>query len=152
MIIGNGVAALEAVIAFRKLNSDADVTVISDESEYPFSRPALMYVFMGQVRFTDTLLYDPSRLNELRLNLVNDRVTGVDPKSKVVLLESGASYPYDRLLIATGSRPRLIRFEGETSLFDLQNVCGFYHLADLQKLDHLCGASKTAVIIGGYPR
>ena len=142
-------AALEAAIAFRKLNSEADLTVISDESEYPFSRPALMYVFMGQVRFSDTLLYDASRLATLRLNLVSGRVTGVDSSRKQLTLESGETCHFDRLLIATGSRPRLIRFQGETSLFQLQNVCGFYHLADLKKLDNLCATSTTAVITGG---
>ena len=149
VIIGNGVAALEAAVAFRKLDPDSELRVISDESELPFSRPALMYVFMGQVRFKDTLLYDPSRLEQLNLKSMKDRVVGIETEEKTLLLHSGKTLSYDRLLIATGSTPRKIRFEGEDDLFKLENVCGFYHLDDLKKLDALSRHSKRVVITGG---
>ena len=78
VIIGNGVAALEAAVTFRRYDRDSKLVVISDESVVPFSRPALMYVFMGQLRFKDTHLYDPKKLEQLRAEFVQDRVTDID--------------------------------------------------------------------------
>ena len=108
VIVGNGVAALEAAIALRQADREAEITVVSDESGLPFSRPALMYVFMGQLRFQDTLLYDATRLKELNLNLLQGRAIGLDTSRNCVVLDSGTELSYDRLLIATGSRPKEI--------------------------------------------
>jgi len=80
---------------------------------------------------------------------LKDRVVGIETGQRTLLLHSGEKLSYDRLLIATGSRPRKIRFEDEDDLFNLENVCGFYHLQDLTKLDALSNTSKRAVITGG---
>ena len=149
VIIGNGVAALEAAVTFRQYDREAELIVISDESRVPFSRPALMYVFMGQLRFKDTQLYDPKRLEQLHAEFVQDRVTGIDVAHKQLTLNSARELQYDRLLIATGSMPRSLNFEKEDNLFGLENVCGFYHLVDLEKLDRLSRKSRRAVITGG---
>ena len=81
VIIGNGVAALEAAVTFRQYDREAELIVISDESTVPFSRPALMYVFMGQLRFKDTQLYDPKKLEQLR-RLCSGSVTDIDVRGK----------------------------------------------------------------------
>ncbi|MDX1666364.1 MAG: FAD/NAD(P)-binding oxidoreductase, partial [Saprospiraceae bacterium] len=57
-IIGNGVAGITAARFIRKL-SDHDITVISSETDYFFSRTALMYIYMGHMRFRDTQPYEP---------------------------------------------------------------------------------------------
>ena len=115
----------------------------------PFSRPALMYVFMGQLRFKDTHLYDPKKLEQLRAEFVQDRVTGIDVQTQAAHFEFSRKLKYDRLLIATGSMPRSLNFENENNLLALENVCGFYHLVDLEKLDRLSRKSRRAVITGG---
>ena len=91
VIIGNGVAALEAAVTFRRYDRDSKLIVISDESMVPFSRPALMYVFMGQLRFKDTHLYDPKRLEQLRADFVQDRVTDIDVRGQELVLSSAGS-------------------------------------------------------------
>ena len=149
VIIGNGVAALEAAVTFRRYDRDSKLIVISDESMVPFSRPALMYVFMGQLRFKDTHLYDPKKLEQLRAEFVQDRVTDIDVQGQELVLSSVRKLKFDRLLIATGSMPRSLNFENENNLLALENVCGFYHLVDLEKLDRLSRKSRRAVITGG---
>ncbi|MEO6190756.1 MAG: FAD-dependent oxidoreductase, partial [Saprospiraceae bacterium] len=50
VIIGNGISGTNAARFIRK-NSDHEILMISSESEYPFSRTALMYVYMGHLKF-----------------------------------------------------------------------------------------------------
>ena len=81
--------------------------------------------------------------------LFEDRVTDIDVRGQELVLSSAGKLKYDRLLIATGSMPRGLNFENEHHLFGLENVCGFYHLVDLEKLDRLSRKSRRAVITGG---
>ena len=57
VIIGNGIAGVTAARHIRKL-SDKKITIISAESEYFFSRTALMYVYMGHMKFEHTQPYE----------------------------------------------------------------------------------------------
>ena len=56
-IVGNGIAGVTAARTARKLNSHARIQLISDETDYFFSRTALMYIYMGHMRFEDTMPY-----------------------------------------------------------------------------------------------
>ena len=49
-IIGNGIAGITAARWLRKLDNKVEITVISDEGDYFFSRTALMYIYMGHMR------------------------------------------------------------------------------------------------------
>ena len=75
-----------------------------------------MYVFMGQLRFKDTHLYDPKKLEQLRAEFVQDRVTDIDVRGQELVLSSVRKLKFDRLLIATGSMPRSLNFENENNL------------------------------------
>lgn len=67
VIIGNGIAGITAARWIRKL-SDHRITVISSESDYFFSRTALMYVYMGHMRWQDILPYDADFYKKIVLN------------------------------------------------------------------------------------
>ena len=58
VIIGNGITGITAARTLRKLSDDT-ITVISGETDYFFSRTALMYIYMGHMRFEDTQPYPP---------------------------------------------------------------------------------------------
>ena len=73
VIIGNGIAGITAARWIRK-HSDHSVTIISDETEFFFSRTALMYVFMGHMRFKDIKPYEDWFWKKNRLDLLNARV------------------------------------------------------------------------------
>jgi len=145
IIIGNGIAGSTAARYIRK-NSDHEITMISGETEYPFSRTALMYVYMGHMKFEHTKLYEDWFWAKNRIKTVKAWVKSINPTDKSILLENGQNLKFDKLIIATGSKSNKFGWPGQ----DLQGVQGLYHLQDLQSMEAAskAGLSK-AVIVGG---
>ena len=75
VIVGNGVAGIEAALALRARDDEARITLVSAEHDHFFSRPALMYVFAGQMRLRDTEPYDRGLYERMRFERVSERVT-----------------------------------------------------------------------------
>ena len=147
VIIGNGIAGVTAARHIRKL-SDKKITIISSETEYFFSRTALMYVYMGHMKFEHTQPYEKGFWKKNRIELVKGHVTQVIPDEKKLVLASTESIFYDKLIIATGSKPNKFGWPGQ----DLDGVQGLYSKQDLDMLEvnapnkKVC---KRAVIVGG---
>lgn len=145
VIIGNGIAGATAALEIRK-RIEASITLISDETEFPYARTALMYIFMGQVSLPHTYLYPTDVWKEKNINLLKSRVIGLDRAAKTITLTDGRELSYDQLILATGSLSILPDCEG----IDLPGVCALYHLEDLNKIEHqLLSNVKSAVIVGG---
>lgn len=145
VIIGNGITGISAAMALRRLKPTWKITMISKESPFFFSRPALMYIYMGHMRFADTKPFEDWRWDELRIERIHDRVTGVEPERGRVKLKTSGYVGYDKLLVATGSKPNKFGWPGQ----DLDRVGGFYDLQDLAGLERATEGLKTAVIVGG---
>lgn len=128
VIIGNGVAGMEAALTIRERQPDWDISIVSEESDHFFSRTALMWVFCGQMSMKDIEPLERDVYERLRFHRVRARATRVDPEAKKVEL-AGSIPPlsYDRLLIACGSRARPGPWEGS----DLRGVGHFVTLQDL---------------------
>ncbi|MCT4664900.1 MAG: NAD(P)/FAD-dependent oxidoreductase [Flavobacteriales bacterium] len=147
IIIGNGIAGVTAARHIRKLSRDK-ITIISEESSYFFSRTALMYVYMGHMKFEHTQPYESHFWTENKIDLLQDRVEQIETKKQVLHLKSGNEVPYDQLIIATGSKPNKFGWPGQ----DAHGVSGLYHKQDLERIEKLAPnnkACKRAVIIGG---
>ncbi|MDD4991153.1 MAG: FAD/NAD(P)-binding oxidoreductase [Paludibacter sp.] len=144
VIIGNGISGITAARNIRKKN-DNRITVISEESPFFFSRTALMYVFMGHMKFEHTQPYENDFWEKNKIDLLHDTVLKVDPNQKSVLLKTGKSLQYDDLIIATGSKSNKFGWPGQ----DLDGVQGLYHKQDLEKLTKSYKTIKRAVIVGG---
>lgn len=147
VIIGNGIAGITAARHIRK-NSDKKITVISAESPYFFSRTALMYVYMGHMKFEHTQPYENWFWKKNRIDLIQDYVTRVDHEHKTLLLKFGQPVTYDKLIIATGSVPNKFNWPGQ----DLHGVQGLYSKQDLEALERYAPNNKMckrAVIVGG---
>ena len=153
VIIGNGISGITAARTLRK-KSGCDITVVSAESPYFFSRTALMYVYMGHMKFEHSQPYENSFWEKNRINLAHDRVENVDFQKKELNLQSGKSLNYDKLLIATGSKSNKFGWPGQ----DLKGVQGLYSYQDLKLLEENTHGPNTtasnqrvkhAVIIGG---
>ncbi len=147
VIIGNGISGITAARHIRK-HSDYRITVISAESEYFFSRTALMYVYMGHLTFRQTEPYEPGFWAKNRIALKSGYVERVEPESKSILLRDGQSMAYDKLIIATGSQPNKFGWPGQ----DLEGVQGLYSKQDLEQLERTAPdrhACSRAVIVGG---
>lgn len=143
-IIGNGIAGITAARHIRK-RSDHAITVISAETDYFFSRTALMYIYMGHMRFEDTQPYESWFWRKNRIDLLRGYVEGVDAENRRLRLRSGQELAYNDLLIASGSRSNRFGWSGQ----DLKGVQGLYSYQDLQQMEHDTVGIEHAVIVGG---
>ena len=106
VIIGGGPAGVIAAETIRKQAPYDNITIISDEAVPAYSRMAIPYLLMGNVKEDGTYLRkDPSHLKNLHINWVQAGVKHVDVALKKVALHSGIEITFDTLLIATGSHP-----------------------------------------------
>ncbi|MBF04688.1 MAG: FAD-dependent oxidoreductase [Flavobacterium sp.] len=144
VIIGNGISGVTLARHIRK-NSDKRITIISEESEYFFSRTALMYVYMGHMKFEHTQPYEANFWKKNKIELLFKKVTQVLPEENSLRLNDNTLFKYDRLVIATGSKPNKFGWPGQ----DATGVLGLYHKQDLEKLESLSKDATGAVIVGG---
>lgn len=145
VVVGNGIAGVTAARHVRKLDAAASVTLVSDETLHPYARTALMYVYMGHLALGHTHLYEERFWRVNRIERVHDRVEEVDAAAKRLRLRSGATLDYDRLLLATGSRPARGGWPGE----DLAGVQGLYGLTDLEAMERDTRGVRRAAVVGG---
>ncbi|WP_397364646.1 NAD(P)/FAD-dependent oxidoreductase [Olleya sp. R77988] len=147
VIIGNGISGVTLARHVRKL-SDKKITIISAETDYFFSRTALMYVYMGHMKFEHTQPYENWFWEKNRINLKKGYVKTVETKSKTLHFADGDTLQYDKLVIATGSKPNKFGWPGQ----DLKGVQGLYSKQDLDNLEVVAPNNKVckrAVIVGG---
>lgn len=147
VIIGNGIAGISAARHIRK-HSDKRIIIVSAETDYFFSRTALMYVYMGHMKFEHIQPYEDWFWEKNRIEPVRAYVNHVDVVNKQLHLEGARALSYDKLIIATGSKPNKFGWPGQ----DLHGVQGLYSKQDLDLLEvnapnkEVC---KRAVIVGG---
>ncbi|WP_373518080.1 NAD(P)/FAD-dependent oxidoreductase [Pricia sp.] len=147
VIIGNGIAGVTAARHIRKL-SDNSITLISAETDHFFSRTALMYVYMGHMRWTDIEPYEHWFWEKNRLELKKAYVERIDTEAKTLHFSEGDTLKYDKLIIATGSVTNTFGWEG----LELDGVQGLISKQDLDKLEKNAPNNKVcpkAVIVGG---
>lgn len=144
VILGNGIAGITAARHIRK-RSDHAITVISDESEHFFSRTALMYVYMGHMRFRDTQPYEDWFWEKNRIALLRVRIERIDFQGKKLFTTKGEIVAYDKLLLAVGSKSNKFGWPGQ----DLDGVHGLYHFQDLEAMERHTPGLERAVIVGG---
>ena len=145
VIIGNGIAGVTAAITARRLAADARITLVAAESVHHYSRPALMYLYLGHLRYADVKPYEDWFWMENRLELVHALATGVDTAARTVQLATGADLSYDHLLLATGSVGRFADWPGQ----QLHGVQGFYGLPDVASMARDTQSIRHAVVVGG---
>jgi NADPH-dependent 2,4-dienoyl-CoA reductase/sulfur reductase-like enzyme len=106
VIIGGGPAGVIAAETIRKLAAYDNITIISDEPEPPYSRMAIPYLLMGNVKEDGTYLRkSATHLKDLHINWVQAGVKHVDIATKKIAFDSNLEVTFDTLLIATGSHP-----------------------------------------------
>ena len=106
VIIGNSAAAVGCIEGIRKQDKDGTITLISDEPYFTYSRPLISYLLLGRtdrqrMQYRPDDFYDKNRVRPL----LGKRAKSIDPESKQVVLDDGTALHYDKLLVATGSRP-----------------------------------------------
>ena len=144
VIIGNGISGITAARHLRKRGNDR-ITVVSSETDHFFSRTALMYIYMGHMRFENTKPYEDWFWKKNKIELIKDHVVQVQPTEKNLQLASGGSLSYDVLIIASGSKSNKFGWPGQ----DLKGVQGLYSYQDLLEMETNTKGIHHAVIIGG---
>lgn len=146
VILGNGISGVTCARHLRKLDSKVRITLVSGESKYFFSRTALMYVFMGHMKFEHTQPYENHFWEKNRIELKEAWVEKVDFSEKSIVFGPDEKMSYDTLIIATGSKPNKFGWPGQ----DLAGVQGLYSKQDLELMEaNTQGEVNRAVIVGG---
>jgi NAD(P)H-nitrite reductase large subunit len=145
VIIGGGPAAINAIETLRQFDhGDASITLISDEPAH--SRMALPYWLAGQIPREHTLIADDAYYQKLGVDAhIGVRVTAVDPNNNQLSLDNGQTVRFDKLLMATGSRPLELPVPG----MDLPGVQPLWTLANTQSvLEAAAGGQPRTVMLG----
>jgi nitrite reductase (NADH) large subunit len=145
VVIGNGAAGLSALNRFRAIDTDSQLTLISAESGTAYSRVLLPYYLRRKIPYENLFIRRPEDYEKLGVRPeFGMRVSRVHPETHSLTLEDGRSIGFDRLLIATGSRPFLPPVEGLAGT----NVCHLWTLRDTEQLDTLFQPGRRALVLG----
>lgn len=113
VIIGNSAAAIGTIQGIRLVDKTGQIVVISDEKYHTYSRPLISYWLKEQVteenmRYRGEDFYEENDVD----TLFETRVTKINPDKKTVTIENGNEISYDKLMVATGSKPFVPPMEG----------------------------------------
>jgi len=148
VVIGNGMAGMRTVEELLKLEGGQRfrITVFGAEPHVNYNRIMLSSVLAGDKELDDIVINSREWYEENNITLItSDAVTRIDRGDKSVTAASGLTVHYDRLLIATGSRPLAPPIPG----LGLPGVCAFRDIADVDKMLTAARTHKRAVVIGG---
>lgn len=144
VIVGACAAGLAAAEAVRKADAKGNITMLTEEAYFPYSRPSISYFLKGKVKESDMALRKPSFYKTNNINVItNAKVTSIDRKNKTVKVGK-KSYPYDKLCLATGSKPFVPPME---NVEGKENAVTFLDLASAKELKSLANENTKAVVI-----
>ena len=145
VIVGAGPAGVVAAETLRKGDRAADIVLIGDEAEPPYSRMAIPYVLEGMIEAGGTHLRKTDGHYEGHgIQYRQGRAESVAPADGTLTLAGGETVSYDRLLLSTGATPLSPPVPG----LDLPGVYNCWTLADCRKIAALLNADANVVLIG----
>lgn len=145
VIVGAGPAGVVASGILRKLRQEDEVLLIGGEPEPPYSRMAIPYYLIGNVKEEGTYLKtDAEYYKKNRIDYLQARVTKIDPKKKTLHLEGGKTVGYDKLLLATGATPIRPPVPG----IEDPDITGCWTLADARLIAKRCKKGTKVLQMG----
>ncbi len=145
LILGGGIAALEAARAIRERDKTGGVTIISEEEHLPYNRPMLTKAMLSDFSENQMAVEPLSWFEENGISIVNGvKVTGIDPASRTVFCE-GMNLIYDKLIYALGARCFVPPVEGA----DLPKAVTIRTIEDAARVKAMIPHIRTAAVIGG---
>ena len=147
VILGAGQGAGQAAASFRQEGYEGDIIILGDEPFPPYQRPPLSKQYLSGEMPLERVYVRPEKFYADRhIDLrTNTRVEKIDTKARTVTTAKGETIAYEKLLIATGSRPRKLSIAGS-------DLPGIHYLRTISDVDGISAAMKTArkvVIVGG---
>ena len=148
VIIGGGHGGSQVAASLRSDGYDGPLTLVTAETDVPYQRPPLSKAFLKDPKHELLPLRPLSFYEKNAVDLrLGAEATAIDLRAGAVTLAGGASVPFDRVVFATGSRPRLPAIDG----IDLDGVLTLRHADDARTLrDRLHAATNVVVVGGGF--
>src|ERR1700679_3709910 len=147
VVIGNGMAGMRTGEELLKLDPTRyDITVFGAEPHVNYDRIMLSSVLAGEKQVDDIVINPRSWYDENHIVLhAGDAVVAIDPAARTVTARSGLTVGYDRLLLATGSKPIVPPIPG----LNLPGVCAFRDIKDVDTMIDASTQYRRAAVIGG---
>lgn len=147
VIVGAGQAGLQVAASLREGGYSDPITLVGDENGIPYSRPPLSKAFLKGEAADDSLwLRAPTFLERNAITLLAGTVVArIDRSAREVQLASGASLPYDTVVLATGARNRMLSVPGA----ELAGVVSLRDAPDAHRLRAALALLPRLVVVGG---
>ena len=138
---------MSAAEAIREIDSMGTITVLSEEPDMPYFRPMIPFVISGKKHPDDLAVIGQGPYKGVGIDVrLNSRVEKVDTAGQTVTVKGGDEMAYDKLLIATGSRPYI---PPEIEGTDAKGVFALRTLSDAMAAEKRAGEAGHAVMLGG---
>ena len=148
VIVGAGPAGINAIEAIRKIDPEGEIINVSDEPYLPYSKPVMPHYIGGHIPFEGVFFRPKDFYRNYNVTpILGDGMVEIDPDRSLIILKSGRRVPYDKLLIATGGKPRKMNVDGV-------NLKGIYYLTSLDYTKQIVKdlpEVKRALVLGGGP-
>jgi NAD(P)H-nitrite reductase large subunit len=148
LIIGNSIAAINAIEGIRELDRKGSIVLISDEPSHIYSRPLISYYLAEKIHeermsYRALSFYDDHQVR----TYLGRKAVRLDTSAKKVLLDDQTEIGFEKLLLATGGAPFLPEIQGGS----LQGIFTFTTLADAKNLKEFIRAYQVrrAIVLGG---
>ena len=145
IIIGDGIAGASAAEHIRREDKEVEIQIFTDDSEPLYNRIMLKTYMKGNLPKQYTRVHDKNWYDKRDISLnLEKRINDVERSQKTVETETGQTFSYDKLLIATGGNPRKLP-EDE----DFDNIHYMWNMHDADKIREAAEEASNAVVIGG---
>jgi len=149
VVIGGGQAGAQALQSLRQGGYEGKLTLVADEAALPYQRPPLSKAYMKGEFSEERLYFRPEAwYQDQKIEVIlSTHAAKIDRTAQMVELPHGGQIAYDALIIATGSRPRVLPTKGA----DLAGVHDLRDLSDVERIRPNMISGRRMVIIGaGY--
>jgi NAD(P)H-nitrite reductase large subunit len=148
LIIGNGASGTYAAETIRKTDTEGDITLVTNEPYPLYNRVALPPFLRDEAKREKVFLRTPEQHAQKGIKLlVNTLITSVDAEGRLASTADGQTFPYDRLLIATGGRPNPLPAPGATP--EVKGIYNFQYWDDAAAIRERINTARHAVAVGG---
>lgn len=146
VILGNGIAGLQAAAAIRERDKTGDIVMISEEQYRTYNRPMLTKSIMAELDEEQIAVQDASWYEENHIQLVlGKEVTEIQPETHTVILEDGSQFLYTKLIYAAGARCFVPPINGVGK----KGVVAIRGLKDVKEIETMLPSVKHVIVIGG---
>ncbi|AZO16892.1 NAD(P)/FAD-dependent oxidoreductase [Mesorhizobium sp. M2A.F.Ca.ET.043.05.1.1] len=146
VIVGAGHAGVQAAASLREEGYEGPVVLIGNEQELPYHKPPLSKTFIKDLEAKPQPLRGEAFYSGNTIDYrPGVRIDSIDARAGRLNVAGGGTLGFDRLVLATGSRPRLLKLDGA----GLAGVVSLRSLADARLIRELSAQSEDVVILGG---